>query len=109
MLSKSLRVRTRMTIQFVRPLTSGMPDFKPRAVGVLWSAIRALSRIGVINDSDTLEVIRGSVNGVNVKHAPLHVELTIDSVELYDEITSKLEGENISFHPELVIKIRRAE
>lgn len=96
-----------MTIQFVRPLASGTLDFKPRAVGVLWSAIRALSRIGVINDSDTLGVMRGSVNGVNVKHAPLHVELTIDSVELYDEIMVKLEEENISFDSKLVIKIRR--
>lgn len=98
-----------MTIQFVRPSSSGMPEFKPRAVGVLWNTIRALSRIGVINDSDTLGVMRGSVNGVNVQHTPLHVELTVDSVELYDEIMSKLAEENISFDPKLAIKIRRAE
>lgn len=94
-----------MTIQFVKPLSSGMPEFKPRAIGVLWNTVRVLSRIGIINDSDTLGVLRGSVNGVNVRHAPLHVELTVHSKRLYDEIMSKLEEESISFDPRLVITI----
>lgn len=54
-------------------LLSGMPDFEPRILATIWSTVRLLSRIGIITDADTLGVLKGYVNGVNVYHAPLGV------------------------------------
>lgn len=88
-------------------MSSGMPEFNPRPGATLWNTIRLLSRIKVIADADTLAVIKGQVNGVSVRHAPLGVELTIATRELYDSIITKLEGAELSFDPELVIKIER--
>lgn len=94
-----------MVTTISKRLSSGMPEFKVREGATLWNTIRILSRIGIIADSDTLSVLKGSVNGVSVRHAPLGVELTIDNKELYDNIVAKLENESLSFDPELLIKI----
>lgn len=85
---------------------SGTPVFKTREGATLWNTIRILSRIGIIHDSDTLGVIRGSVRGVSVKHCPLGVELVIEMRSLHDEIMNRLEENKLNFDSELLIKIR---
>ncbi|UBF42561.1 hypothetical protein [Cystovirus CAP4] len=97
----------RISMKVSKSLSSGMPEFKPRVGATLWNTIRLLSRIGIIADADTLGVMKGQVNGVSVRHAPLGVELTVETRQLYETIVAKLEAEGLSFDSELVIKIER--
>lgn len=62
----------------------------------------------IITDADTLGVLKGYVNGVNVHHAPLRVQLTIVTYDLYHSIIDKLDAEELSFDAELLIKVKRA-
>lgn len=88
-----------------RKLSSGMPDTQARRVSPVWSTIRILTYIDVIEDRDTLAVLKGAVNGVHVQVGPGGVELHVHSRSLYSQIQVLLDAHELAFDPDVVIYV----